>query len=82
MRSRRSPDFTVPQFRTLALVNRNRGLSLSDVASHMGKTLPSASRLVDGLIGRGLMSREEHPVDRRRVRLAITHRGLSIPRTS
>jgi DNA-binding MarR family transcriptional regulator len=48
----------------------------------MGKTLPSASRLVDGLIGRGLMSREEHPVDRRRVRLAITHRGLSIPRTS
>lgn len=82
MRSRRSPDLTVPQFRALGFVDRHRGSSLSDVASHMGLALPSASRLVDGLIGRGLMSREEHPVDRRRVRLTITHRGLSVLQAS
>ena len=50
MRSRRSPDLTVPQFRTLAFVDRNKGTSLSAVANHMGLTLPSTSKLVDGLI--------------------------------
>jgi DNA-binding MarR family transcriptional regulator len=48
----------------------------------MGLALPSASKLVDGLIVRGLMSREEHPADRRRVRLTITRRGLSVLRAS
>ncbi|MGA1975531.1 MAG: MarR family transcriptional regulator [Conexivisphaerales archaeon] len=78
MRSRRSPDLTVPQFRTLGFLDRNEGASLSDVARHMGLTPPSTSHLVDGLIARGLVAREGHPVDRRRVRLTITRSGLSI----
>jgi DNA-binding MarR family transcriptional regulator len=78
MRSRRSPDLTVPQFRTLAFVNRNEGSSLLDVAHHMGLTPPSTSRLVDGLTARGMMAREDHPADRRRVRLTVTGRGLAI----
>ena len=82
MRSRRSPDLTVPQFRALGFVDRNRGSSLSDVAYHMGLTLPSTSKLVDGLISRGLMAREEHPDDRRRLKLAVTRRGLSTLETS
>jgi DNA-binding MarR family transcriptional regulator len=78
MRSRRSPELTVPQFRTLAFVNRKKGPSLSEVADHMGLTPPSTCRLVDGLIARGMMTREGHPTDRRRVRLAVTPRGLRI----
>ena len=78
MRSRRSPDLTVPQFRTLAFVNRNEGSSLLDVANHMGLTSPSTSRLVDGLIIRGMMTRQDNPADRRRVRLAATPRGITI----
>lgn len=78
MRSRRSPDLTVPQFRTLAFVNRNEGSSLSEVANHMGLTPPSTCRLVDGLIARGMMTRQDHPTDRRRVRLSVTPRGLTI----
>ncbi len=78
MRSRRSSDLTVPQFRTLAFVKRNKESSLSDVANHMGLTLPSTSRLVDGLIMHGLMTREDHPSDRRRIRLALTRRGLAV----
>ena len=78
MRSRRSLDLTVPQFRALAFVNRNEGSSLWEVARHMGLTPPSTSRLVDGLIERGLMSRNDHPADRRRVRLTVTGPGLAI----
>ena len=78
MRSRRSPDLTVPQFRTLVFVNRNEGSSLLEVATFMGLTPPSASRLVDILISRGLMTREEHPSDRRRVKLGVTRRGHTV----
>jgi len=78
MRSRRSPDLTVPQFRTLAFVNRNEGSSLLEVANHMGLTPPSTCRLVDGLITRGMMTRQDNPADRRRVRLAATPRGITI----
>lgn len=78
MRSRRSPELTVPQFRTLAFVNRKEGPSLSEVADHMGLTPPSTCRLVDGLIARGMMTRQGHPTDRRRVRLTVTPRGHRI----
>jgi DNA-binding MarR family transcriptional regulator len=78
MRSRGSLDLTVPQFRTLAFVNRNKGSSLCEVADHMGMTPPSASTLVNGLIERGMMKREEQPDDRRRVRLTVTRRGQAI----
>jgi DNA-binding MarR family transcriptional regulator len=48
----------------------------------MGLTLPSTSRLIDGLIARGLATREEHPADRRRVRLTTTSSGLEILQAS
>lgn len=78
MRSTRTPDLTVPQFRTMVFVDRHIGASLSEVAEHIGITLPSASKLVDDLIKNDLMSREEHPEDRRRVSLAVTRRGRTI----
>jgi len=78
MRSGASKVLTVPQFRALSFVSRNSGSPLSDLAAHIGLTLPSTSRLVDGLITRGLMTREEQPLDRRRVRLAVTKHGRSI----
>jgi MarR family transcriptional regulator for hemolysin len=78
MRSQSSPELTVPQFRALAFVNRNKGASLSAVANHMGLTLPSTSRLVDVLIARRLLTREDNPADRRRVKLGVTNRGLTL----
>jgi len=78
MRSQGSLELTIPQFRVLNFVSRNRGCSLLEVADHLGLTSPSASTLVDALIERGLMTREEDPMDRRRVRLAVTSRGKAI----
>ncbi len=78
MRSHREAYLTIPQFRTLLFVSRNVGISLSQVADHIGLTLPSASKLVDELIRGGLMTRQEQPSDRRRVSLAVTQHGAKL----
>jgi DNA-binding MarR family transcriptional regulator len=75
MRSHRTPDLSVPQFRTLAYLSRHAGASLSDVAEHIGLTLPSMSKMMDGLVTRQLVTREICPSDRRRVTLALTTLG-------
>src|SRR5208283_2776860 len=66
----------------LAFVDRNKDTSLSAVANHMGLTLPSTSKLVDGLMARGMLTREDNPADRRRVKLGVTNHGLTILETS
>jgi DNA-binding MarR family transcriptional regulator len=78
MRSRRSPDLTIPQFRALAFLNRNEGSSLLKLANHMGLTPPSTCRLMDGLIARGMVTRQDNPADRRCVQLVVTSNGISI----
>lgn len=71
-------DLSVPQFRVLGFVHRHRGTSLSDVAGHIGLTMPSMSKLVDGLVERKLVKRHSHPDDRRRITLELTAGGLAL----
>jgi DNA-binding MarR family transcriptional regulator len=78
MRRHRAADLSVPQFRTLSFLNRQAGASLSQVAEHIGLTLPSISLLVDGLVERKLILRNTHATDRRRVTLVLTARGQSV----
>ena len=78
MRQHRAVDLSVPQFRTLSYVDRNSGASLSAVAEQIGLTLPSMSKIVDGLVARKLVSRQTHRDDRRRMTLALTERGRSV----
>lgn len=75
MRSHRTPDLSVPQFRALLFVSRRAGVSLSEVAEHLGLTLPSVSKLIDRLVERDLMIRERASDDRRRVILTLTLAG-------
>jgi len=75
MRGSRTPDLSVPQFRALTFLYRHPGASLSDVADHVGTALPSMSKLVDKLVARGLVAREDDPGDRRRVTLTLTGPG-------
>ena len=75
MRRQRTADLSVPQFRTLAFIDRNVDASLSDVAEHIGLTLPSMSKIVDGLVSRKLVTRQTAPEDRRRMTLTLTGRG-------
>jgi DNA-binding MarR family transcriptional regulator len=78
MRRHRLRDLSVPQFRTLTFLNRHAGASLSEAAEFLGLTLPSMSKLVDGLVDKGLVSRETHSGDRRRVTLSLTARGRTL----
>jgi DNA-binding MarR family transcriptional regulator len=78
MRCHRAADLSVPQFRTLTFLNRQAGASLSEVAEHIGLTLPSMSALVNGLVERKLILRNTHSVDRRRVTLTLTEHGRSV----
>jgi DNA-binding MarR family transcriptional regulator len=75
LRSHRRTDVSVPQFRAMGYIDRNQGASLSDLASHIGLTLPSMSKLVDGLVSRKLVTRTSDALDRRRICLSLTPAG-------
>ena len=78
MRRAHASDLSIPQFRSLGFVQRNPDTSLSDLANHLGLTLPSVSKLIDGLVKKGLITRQESTTDRRRLTLMLTPNGESI----
>jgi len=75
LHERRAADINVPQFRALLYLNRNHGVSLSDLADHIGLTPPSMSKLIDGLVARKLVSRGACRGDRRKISLSLTSQG-------
>jgi DNA-binding MarR family transcriptional regulator len=77
MRTQPGLDLSVPQFRTLLFLRRHPGASLSEVAEHIGLTLPSISKMVDRLEARDLLARLAAANDRRRVSLELTSLGVS-----
>src|SRR5438876_76025 len=72
MRVRRRGQLSVPQFRALLFATLQEEPSVSGLAEHLGLSLPTASRLVDLLVRRGLMERKLVAKDRRRIRLSLT----------
>jgi MarR family transcriptional regulator for hemolysin len=82
LREHGAREVSVPHFRTLTYLDRHVGTSLSEVAEHIGVSLPSMSSLVDGLVTQGLVIRETHPEDRRRMTLTLTERGRTTLRTA
>lgn len=75
MRNQREPSLSVPQFRMLAFLHRHPGVSLSEVAEHLGVTRATASIMTDRLVQRGLIDRSEHPQIRRQIMLKLTETG-------
>lgn len=75
VRRHRAPELSMPQFRALAFIGRNEGAALSDVAGFLGLGMPSASKLIDGLVAAKFVVRETAPADRRRVCLALSPAG-------
>ena len=75
MRRNRPADMSVPQFRALMIMHHHAGASLTLVADHLGLALPTASKLIDGLVKRQLVARETSTEDRRRATLCLTAEG-------
>lgn len=66
---------SVLQVRVLSFVKRYPLSSLTDVSEHLGITKPTASSTVDRMVQQGLIQREEHPSERRRITLQLTPAG-------
>lgn len=75
MRAGRPAGVSVPQFRALLYIRRRPGTDLSDVAEHLGTSLPAASELVARLVRQGLVERSIDPASRRRMRLSLSPSG-------
>ena len=77
MRAHRS-DLSVPQFRILLHISRRPGASLAEAAEYLGLTSPTTCKMVDALVGRGLVLRQESTDDRRKVALTLTPQGRTL----
>jgi DNA-binding MarR family transcriptional regulator len=77
MRSHRG-GLSIPQFRALVRVQQDGAASISSISEHLATSLSTTSRLVSGLVGRGLLQRESKPDDRRQVHVAITPTGRAV----
>ncbi len=69
-------DLSVPQYRLLAAL-ADAPEAPSNLACRLGVRPPSVTALVDGLVGRGLVSRRPQTGDRRRVSHDLTDAGRS-----
>jgi MarR family transcriptional regulator, 2-MHQ and catechol-resistance regulon repressor len=69
---------SVPQFRALVQVEQQPCASLSTVAEYLTVSLPTTSRIVAGLVNKGLIQRADCAKDRRQISLEITARGQSV----
>lgn len=75
MRAHRGSGLTVPQFRALLFISRLPGTSLAQLAGHLGLAPATTSKMVDGLVGTGLVRRQESASDRRRITLQLSVAG-------
>lgn len=75
MRAAAPAGLTVPQFRILIFANAREDASVSDVAAHLGVSLPTASVAVDKLVRLNMLRAEPTPDNRRRRSLQLTPEG-------
>lgn len=70
-------EISFQQLNVLYLV-RTSGASMAEMARMLGVAPTVITGLVDRLEARGLIRREPHPSDRRRIHLVLTERGTEI----
>lgn len=71
-------DLAPAQLSALAVVRRDPGITISGLADYERVRPPTMTRIVDALVGRGLVERTVCPDDRRVVRLNATPAGRDL----
>jgi DNA-binding MarR family transcriptional regulator len=74
LRNYAKAEFSVPQFRILIHVSQGPRNN-SQLAEHIGVSVAAMSRMVNGLVLKGLLTRTVGPTDRRQVQLILTEKG-------
>ncbi|MGC8472401.1 MAG: MarR family winged helix-turn-helix transcriptional regulator [Acidimicrobiales bacterium] len=68
-------DVTLTQYRSLVVLASRGPQGMASLAEALGVTPPTASRLCDRLVRKGLVRRRTDRSDRRQVRVALTEAG-------
>ena len=71
-------DLTLAQWRALVVLGRTDGIRVGDAAARIGMSLPSASRLIRRLEGRGYVTSERDETDRRGTIIRLTAEGARV----
>src|SRR5207244_3226213 len=71
-------DLTMVQLGALLLLDAEGERTIGEMAAELGRSVSAASRLLDQLVRRGLVTRREDEHDRRAKRLAITEAGHAL----
>lgn len=71
-------DLTYAQSQVLFRLAEHPGSHMGDVAKAFGVTLPAVTHIVDRLEEKGLVTRGDHPVDRRVYVLDLTRAGQAL----
>jgi DNA-binding MarR family transcriptional regulator len=79
-RARDDFELSASQLATLMLLDAEGGSTVGDLAADLGRPLSATSRLLDQLVRRGLVGRQEDERDRRVKRVALAPRGQELVR--
>jgi DNA-binding MarR family transcriptional regulator len=71
-------DSSFSQVKMMFLLEDGGEHSVKEIATHLGLSLPAASRAVDGLIQRGWVTRRESATDRRSRIVTLTDDGRAV----
>jgi DNA-binding MarR family transcriptional regulator len=71
-------DLSLTHLATLYVLQQQEALTINRVAAALGLSVSQASRVVDHLVGHGLVSRTEDARDRRAKRVAISPKGRQL----
>lgn len=71
---------TLPQFRTLVVLDGNGEITLQRLAEILDVTSSTAVRMIDRLLVAGLATRRDNPTNRRQVLLGLTADGRALVR--
>lgn len=71
----RAEGLTSAQFHMMRFLRRHPDTSLVGIAEHFGLTLPTVSKMIDGLVMKNLVTRQNSAQDRRRIILRLTLQG-------
>ncbi len=69
---------TEQQWRVLRVLRENGTLDPTEIAERCCLLMPSLTRILQTLEGKGLLSRERHPTDRRKQQVTITEGGQQL----
>jgi len=68
-------DMTIPQIKTLVLLEEVGPLRMGNIASYLGRALSATTTVMDRLVEKGLVDRVSDPRDRRVVICRLTESG-------